>query len=149
LTDIAFYHLQTAPLERALPALLEKVLSAEKRAVVKLGSVERVEALNDVLWTYNNASFLPHGSAKDGNADKHPIWLTQNDENPNGSDVLILADGATSEDVAGYDRCLEMFDGTDDTAVTAARARWTEYKAAGHIVTYWQQTDQGGWEAKA
>ena len=149
MTDIAFYHLQTAPLERALPALLEKVFSADKRAVVKLGSSERVEALNDLLWTYDKSGFLPHGSQKDGNPDKHPIWLTTDDENPNGSQILILADGAQSENVGQYERCLEMFDGADDEAVAAARERWKMYQAEGHTVTYWQQTDRGGWEAKA
>jgi DNA polymerase-3 subunit chi len=42
-----------------------------------------------------------------------------------------------------------MFDGNDYEAVTSARARWKTYKAAGHDLTYWQQTDRGGWEKKA
>jgi DNA polymerase-3 subunit chi len=33
--------------------------------------------------------------------------------------------------------------------VYAARDRWKAYKAAGHALTYWQQTDRGGWEKKA
>jgi DNA polymerase-3 subunit chi len=47
-----------------------------------------------------------------------------------------------------YGRCLDIFDGNDDMAVAAARRRWTEAKAAGHSLTYWQQTDRG-WEKKA
>ena len=149
MTDVGFYHLQRTPLEQALPKLLEKVLGAGLRAVLKAGSEERVEALNSLLWTYDQRGFLPHGSRKDGHAEAQPVWLTDLEENPNGAKVLILTDGASADSVADYDRCLDMFDGNDPEAVEAARERWKAYKAAGHTVTYWQQTERGGWEKKA
>jgi DNA polymerase-3 subunit chi len=149
MTEIGFYHLQRSPLERALPKLLEKVLEAGKRAVVVAGSEERIESLNAALWTYRADAFLPHGSAKDGNAEAQPVWLATAPENPNGAGILILTDGATADSFEGFERCLEMFDGNDDAAVAAARARWTAYKAAGHGVVYYQQTESGGWEQKA
>lgn len=148
MTDVGFYHLQKWPLETALPQLLEKVLEAGHRAVVMAGSPERVASLNTLLWTYRDESFLPHGSMEDGHAPDQPVWLTVEDENPNNATVLVLTDGAESADIAPYDRCCDMFDGRDDAAVAAARARWTAYKDAGHSVTYWQQTDRGGWEKK-
>lgn len=149
MTDVGFYHLQRSPLEQALPKLLEKVLGAGLRAVLRAGSEDRVEALNSLLWTYDQRGFLPHGSRKDGHAEQQLVWLTELEENPNGATVLILTDGASSEAVADYERCLDMFDGNDPEAVQAARARWKAYKAAGHAVTYWQQTERGGWEKKA
>lgn len=148
MTDIGFYHLQKSPLEAALPKLLQKVLDAGKRAVVIAGSEERIEALNNMLWVYDDRGFLPHGSKKDGFADQQPLWLTVDDENPNGAQILVLTDGARSAQIGQYERCLDMFDGTDETALEAARARWGEYKGAGHAVTYWQQNDRGGWEKK-
>ena len=143
MTDIGFYHLERSPLERALPKLLEKVLDAGKRAVVVAGSEERVEALNAALWTYDQGSFLPHGSARDGNAAEQPIWLTAADDNPGEAEILVLTDGAVSDRVGGYERCLEMFDGKDEEAVASARASWKSYTDAGHAVTYWRQTDRG------
>lgn len=148
MTEIGFYHLTQTPLERALPKLLEKVLASGARAVVMAGSAERVGALNAALWTYEPASFLPHGCAADGDAADQPIWLTADDENPNGATILLLTDGAVSDSVDDYDRCLEMFDGRDDAAVAAARERWRAYRDAGYPLTYWQQTDRGGWEQK-
>ena len=101
MTEIWFYHLQRQSLEEALPALLEKVLVAGARAVVMLGSEERVEAVNLRLWTYDDRGFLPHGSARDGFPAEQPIWLTVQDENPNGAKILVLADGACSAKVGG------------------------------------------------
>jgi DNA polymerase III subunit chi len=149
MTEISFYHLLHTPLERALPKLVEKVLESGARAVIRTGSAERAEALNSVLWTYDQDSFVPHGTARDGNAARQPVWITPDEENPNGADILVLTDGAVSSEIGGYRRCLEMFDGRDEAAVADARRRWTDYKAADHELTYWQQTERGGWEKKA
>jgi DNA polymerase-3 subunit chi len=149
MTDVGFYHLTATTLEAALPRLLEKVLAAGQRAVVMAGSEERVEALTSQLWTYNPGSFLPHGTKADGNAPDQPIWLTDQDENPNGAGVLVLTEGVRSGKVGEFPRCLDLFDGADAQAVADARSRWTEYKSKGFSVTYWQQTSSGGWEKKA
>jgi DNA polymerase III subunit chi len=148
-TEVNFYHLTKASLEDALPRLLVKTLQAGERAVVMLGSPERVDGLNNHLWTYDPNGFLPHGSAKDGEAARQPVWLTHLDENPNGANFLFVADRAKSEKMDDYKRCFEIFDGRDEEAVAATRERWKAYKAAGHTVVYWQQTASGGWEKKA
>lgn len=148
-SEVNFYHLTRASLEDALPRLLLKTLQAGERAVVMLGSPERVDALNNHLWTFDPDSFLPHGSHKDGEAARQPIWLTHLDENPNAARFLFVADRARSDRVAEYARCFELFDGRDEIAVAEARQRWKAYKGAGHSVTYWQQTAAGAWEKKA
>jgi DNA polymerase III subunit chi len=147
MAEIGFYHLRSMPLERALPSILERGVAAGHRIVVIAGSSERVEHLNDLLWTYNDASFLPHGSARDGNAERQPIWLTANDENPNAATMLVLVDGASSSHLGSYARCCDIFDGNDEAAVAAARRRWQEAKAGGHQLVYWEQTE-GKWEKR-
>jgi len=147
LTEIRFYHLLRQPLDEALPALLEKARERGHRIVVQAGSEERVKALDGLLWTYKPETFLAHGSARSGAAEDQPIWLTCMEERPNSADVLILIDGAGA-DPTPYALCCELFDGSDDEAVAGARQRWTEYKAAGHAITYWQQGERG-WEKRA
>lgn len=146
MADVNFYHLLHTPLERALPKLMEKVVESGARAVIRTGSPERAESICGVLWTYDKESFLPHGTARDGNAAEQPVWITPDDENPNGAKFLVLTDGAEATDLSAYERCFDMFDGRDEAAVAAARRRWSACKAAGHSLTYWQQTERGGWE---
>jgi DNA polymerase III subunit chi len=149
MTDVAFYHLQRSSLESVLPKLLEKTLAAGKRAVIMAASADRVEALAAHLWTYDQDAWLPHGTARDGAAEDQPLWLTDRDENPNGAAFLFLTDGADTARLDTYERCFDLFDARDPEAVEAARTRWAARKNAGHSVTYWQQTDRGGWEMKA
>lgn len=148
MTDIRFYHLERQTLDQVLPSLLGKALSVGHKIVVKAANDQEVERLNTHLWSYDPNSFLPHGSKKDGNAELQPIWITTEEENPNGADVLILTQGTVSDHVADFKMCCEMFDGRHDETVKAARGRWKDYKEAGHDLTYWQQGDRG-WEKKA
>ncbi|MDX1581115.1 MAG: DNA polymerase III subunit chi, partial [Alphaproteobacteria bacterium] len=107
---------------------------------------ERVEELDNILWTYDPNSFLAHGTDRDEFSADQPIYLTQEDENPNEADIIVLVDERVPSDMSRYKRCLDLFDGRDPSAVEAARGRWKSWKAEGHAVTYWQQKEQGGWE---
>jgi DNA polymerase-3 subunit chi len=150
MTEVLFYHLQRQPLERVLPTLLERSLERGWRVVVQAASEERVEALDAHLWTYSDASFLPHGTAREGDPAAQPILLTASDGNPNGANVRFLVDGAPMPaDAADYDRIVLLFDGEDEEAVAAARARWSEAKAQGFEATYWQPDEHGRWVKKA
>jgi DNA polymerase-3 subunit chi len=149
MTEVLFYHLEHQPLERALPSLVERTLERGWRAVVQAGSEERVEALDTLLWTYREESFLPHGTRREGNPDMQPVYLTAGEENPNGANVRFLVDGAEAGDLTGYARVVFLFDGRDAAALEAARQQWKAAKEAGLDVTYWQQSLEGRWEKKA
>lgn len=148
-TEILFYHLERAPLERVLPELLEKSLERGWRAVVQAGTQERLEALDTALWTFREDSFLPHGTASDGRPERQPVYLTTEDSNPNNAQIRFLVDSAEAGDLAGYARAVFLFDGRSEEAVANARAQWTAAKQAGYAVTYWQQNERGKWEKKA
>jgi DNA polymerase III subunit chi len=149
MTEVLFYHLEHQPLERALPALVERTLERNWRAVIQCGSEERVEALDTLLWTYREDSFLPHGTRRDGNPQLQPVFLTCLEENPNQATVRFLVDGAELAHFSAYARVVYLFDGRDAGAVERARQQWKAVKAAGCEVTYWQQSPDGRWQKKA
>ncbi len=145
MTEVRFYHLQRRTLEQALPKILEKILERGLRAVVVAASPERVEMLNQHLWTYDRDSFLPHGSVREGDATDQPIWLTTDEECPNGATVLVLTDGMAARQPEVFAIICDLFDGRDPAAVQRARQRWRDAKAKGLTLTYWQQSERGGW----
>ena len=150
MTEILFYHLQRQPLEKVLPALLERSLERGWRVVVQASSQERVDALDAHLWTYRDDAFLPHGTFRESEAAAQPILLTLDDHNPNGANVRFLIDGApVPADAAAYQRIVLLFDGDDPDAVATARERWSKAKANGFEATYWQPDEHGRWQRKA
>lgn len=147
--EVLFYHLERKPLEQVLPQLVERTLERGWRAVVQAGSAERLDALDTHLWTYSEESFLPHGTRKDGHPEQQPVFLTIDDDNPNGASVRFLVDGAVASGYADYARIVYLFDGRDSDAVQQARGEWKRAKSAGCTVTYWQQAESGRWEKRA
>lgn len=147
--EVLFYHLEEQRLEAVLPTLLEKTLARGWRAVVKSGSRERLDALNGALWTYRDDSFLAHGAAGDGAPEHQPIYLTCDDDAPNGAGVKFLVDGGETGSLDGFVRVVHLFDGYDPEAVARARSEWKSLKALGCACTYWQQSPEGRWQKKA
>jgi DNA polymerase III subunit chi len=154
MAETLFYHLERRTLEDVLPGLLERTRERGWRANVRVGSAERMEALDGHLWTYTDDSFLAHGTAADGHSERQPIYLTTEDDNPNAADVLFLVGGARPADWGGaplqaFRRIVLLFDGRDDEALSGARAAWKQAKAAGHDVTYWKESASGKFEKMA
>ncbi len=150
MSRIDFYHLKRRSLEETLPLLLQKTYASGKRALVKTAP-DTVEPLSAWLWTYNDESFLPHGSQKDGFAAEQPIFITPGDENANSAEFLFLVNGSEydCEQAKAFERVFNIFDGNDETALAQARNLWKLYKDASWEVCYWQQNESGKWEQKA
>ena len=148
MTEILFYHLDTQPLERVLPVLVEKSLERGWKVLAETGSEERAEALDNLLWTYRDDSFLPHARAGGSEDALQPVLITTLPHNPNSADVRFFVDRAVPQSGDGYQRIVFMFSGHDPEAVTEARAAWRALRD-GNEVTYWQQETTGRWVKKA
>jgi DNA polymerase-3 subunit chi len=146
--EVWFYHLERTGLDQALPELLEKTLGRGWKAIVRARDAQRVEHLDNWLWTYRDDSFLPHAPAQDPGAARQPILLTTGLDNPNAADALFLVDGAEPGELADYVRCVVLFDGADEAQLAVARAQWSAVKAKGLPASYWRQQGRG-WEKQA
>ena len=149
MTEVLFYHLQNMSLENVLPPLLEKSLERGWRVVVQSTSQERTDTLDAHLWTYSDDSFLPHATWRVGDAQDQPIILSIEEGNPNRANVRFLIDNAAlPADSDSYERLVLVFNGDDDDALAAARGIWTDCKARGFEVTYWQSDERGRWQRR-
>ena len=125
MTEILIYQLQRQPLERVLPALIEKSLERGWRVIIQAASEERLEALDAQLWTFRDDSFLPHGTWREAEAG-HCSYCSC----------------ARQSD---YQRIVLLVDGEDPDAVAAALAQQNEGRAKGFEVTYWRPDEEGRW----
>jgi DNA polymerase-3 subunit chi len=150
MAEVLFYHLERRSLDETLPPLVEKTLERGWRALIRVDSAERADALDTRLWTFNDG-FLPHAQVGDGNPARQPALITMEEGNPNEANVLFLVGGAPAPEWNGaeakkFTRIVLMFDGRDPGAVDGARAAWKAAKAAAHEVTYWKESPTGKWE---
>ena len=154
MTDTLFYHLERRSLEEVLPGLVEKSLERGWRAVIRTDSSERSDALDNLLWTYDEQSFLAHAQSGDGEAARQPVLITVEEENPNGANILFCVGGTSPSDWSGAElsalaRIVLLFDGRDAAALADAREAWKGAKAGGHEVTYWKESPSGKFEKQS
>lgn len=149
MAEVLFYHLQAQPLEEILPGLLERCMARDWRVVVESGALDQLEEIDNLLWTYQEESFLPHGI--DGNefASEQPILLTGTGTNTNNAQIRFLIHDAELPDDMSYERVVLLFDGFDELSVRNARQHWKALKDTEHKLTYWQQNEAGRWQKKA
>jgi DNA polymerase-3 subunit chi len=149
MTETLFYHLERRSLEDILPGLVEKSLQRGWRAAIRTDSSERSDALDSLLWTYDDQSFLPHAQAGDGDASGQPVLISVEEGNPNLAQIVFYVGGTLPSDwstLSELARVVLLFDGRDEAALGSARAAWKEAKAAGHDVTYWKESPSGKFE---
>lgn len=149
MTETLFYHLERRSLEEILPGLVEKSLARGWRAAIRTDSSERSDALDTLLWTYDDQSFLPHAQLGDGEPSTQPVLITVEEGNPNSANIVFYVGGAVPGDwtaLKDLARVVLLFDGRDEAALAAARAAWKDAKAGGHDVTYWKETPSGKFE---
>ena len=174
MTDVRFYHLTRSRLDDALPVMLQRTLQRQARAVVRFADQAGLQAMDEQLWTFEDAGFLPHGHGENDFAAEQPIWLTLGLDNPASARYLFATDGASIEHFEAYDVCAVLFDGRLEQSVQAARVLWKDIRdrsrqggqggqdgqglqegqdaakadGTGHRMTYWQQNERGAWVDK-
>ncbi|MDE3176321.1 MAG: DNA polymerase III subunit chi [Pseudomonadota bacterium] len=145
--EFRFLHLERRRLEQALPDLLEAEWARAARIVVQTADEAARDALNEKLWTFRDDSFLPHGTAGDGDPATQPIFLTATDENPNGARLRVVLNPAEAArfvaDAAA--QVIVLFDARDEETMAAARLAWKALSGAGADVSYWREGDEGEW----
>jgi DNA polymerase-3 subunit chi len=136
---VDFYHLRTAPVERVLPSIAEKVLAAGGRLLI-VASEQSLGEIDRALWTYSADSFLPHGI---DNAEAQPVLLSAEPVATNGATHLALADGRFQAEALGFERVFYFFDAE---RLEEARANWRALQGRDETETrYWKQDESGRW----
>lgn len=149
--EILFYCLERKSIEEVIPGLLERTTERGWRAIVRVDSTERMNALDAHLWTYSDQSFLAHGTPQTPHPSRQPVYLTTGDENPNAALVLFLAGGEipadwNSSQFADFSRVVVLFDGQSPAALNAARTSRGNAIKTGCSALFWRQNLSGKWE---
>src|SRR5690606_6519582 len=149
MAEILFYHLTESTLDEALPGLVERSLGRGWRVTIQTVSEERRDALDGLLWTLSDTSFVAHGTDTEPHPEHQPVLLTTSEANPNAATVRFLVAGPGLAQAAAHERRVIVFDGHDQEQLDIARGQWKSFKAENHDLTYWQQTPDRRWERKA
>ncbi len=128
---VDFYLLEKQPAAKVYPfavRLLEKIYKQGQSIFVAMNSREECQQLNDLLWTHNDISFIPHCLASDEATDSTPIVLGLASEITRQTLYLNFCH-AVPETLVKLERIVEIIpDETDWRSM--AREKYVAYKNA-------------------
>ena len=149
LSQIDFYHLRDADMATPLAMLAHKTVSSGHKLLI-LAQKDSHAAISERLWSFRPDSFLAHAADENEGHEYAQIWLTS-DVAANQIDArfLALTAGLEPPEVQKFERVFNLFDGTSEPAVSAARDSWKRWSGTGDVTCrYFTQNDQGSWSRK-
>jgi DNA polymerase III subunit chi len=132
-TRVDFYVLpSTSARDRLVYAcrLVEKTWTLDHRVFVRLDTPEEAAAMDDLLWTFADRSFVPHALAGVAGEPVERVLVGHGDAPPTHVDLLVNLGTATPPDFERFERIAELVD-ADDARRRLGRERFKYYRERG------------------
>lgn len=133
MTQIDFYILaDSSPNARELFAckLADKAYHLKHSIYIQAANQTLAEQMDELLWTYNQGSFIPHDINSDGEHTS-PILVGYADQSTTFHDVLINLNNEVPAFFSQFERVAEIVAG-DDAVRSQARQRYKYYRDRGY-----------------
>lgn len=135
MTRVDFYVLtSTGPDDRTrfVCRLAEKAFLRKHNVFVNAASAAQADRLNELLWTFRDQSFVPHGLAEQGA--EAPVVIGFDREPGDADDMLINLAASVPTFFSRFERMLEVVDG-DPERRQQGRERFKFYRDRGYHLT--------------
>ncbi len=129
MTQIDFYILNDTAGDRFVCKLAAKAWRQNHRIYIHTGSELQAKAIDDLLWTFRDISFVPHARVDDDLQPETPILVGCGEPSPGFGEILINLAHPAPEFFTCYQRVLEVVDGDGRQQ---ARARYRYYQERGY-----------------
>ena len=127
---VDFYVLKTATVKQRWNfacRLTEKAYLHDLRVVVLSDTAADTDAIDEMLWTFNERSFVPHAVLRDGSSDPAPVQLTPDLAPVENADLLVNLSGRMPPGLERFTRVAEIID-ADDERRRLGRERFKAYR---------------------
>lgn len=116
-------------------ALIQKAWKQGNSIFINTRSEAETTALDDLLWTFNDISFLPHCLASDNNTEDSPIVIGHDNQMsgqiPEHITIMLNLTDQIPQDTNKLKRILEIVAGSEEQR-QQSRRRYAEYRDQGH-----------------
>ena len=149
LSQIDFFHLRDADLATPLAMLAHKTVASGHKLLI-IAQKDSHAAISERLWSFKPDSFLAHAADENNGHDYAQIWLTSDvAANQIGASFVALTAGLEPPEIQKFDRVFNLFDGTSETTVSAARDSWKRWSRTVNVICrYFAQDELGRWSQK-
>ena len=116
-------------------ALIQKAWKQGNNIFINTRSETEAIALDDLLWTFKDISFLPHCLASNNNTENSPIVIGHDNQMhgqiPEHTAIMINLSDQIPQDMSKVERVLEIV-AVSESKRQQARKRYADYRDQGH-----------------
>ena len=118
--------------------LTDKVVKLGHTVFIRTGSETETQALDDLLWTWSDSSFLPHAKLGDGDDCEPPVIIGHNASACTAHLLINLGD-ELPENIDGFERIAEIINDDADN-LQRGRGRYASYRQGAYPLHYHEIT---------
>jgi DNA polymerase-3 subunit chi len=127
------FHVNVDPGMAYVCRLIRKIRTAGKSALVYSRQADKLNRLDQALWTFSVLDFIPHVMLPSPRAKHSPVWLTSSVPDQDRHILILLDDDLPprwQDWFARFDKVIDIVS-TDDVDRQQGRARFKAYRDAG------------------
>lgn len=149
MNSVNFYHLKKTNTYLALCKLLEKAFRKNYKVLVRTDSEVACDEIDEILWSYEQSSFLPHSKKGDDQTHFSPIYITNEIDNPTNAGCLFILNTSnfSASEVLNFERTFILFNNDDKDFIGVARKFWADIGSFELERKYWVE-EKKGWVLK-
>lgn len=136
MTEVDFYVLPgdaEPQREQFACRLADKAYRLGHRVFIHTGSAEQTRQLDDLLWRFQQNSFVPHSIYQEAGDSPPPVLLAHDAEPDAGPQVLINLSAEVPLFFSRFERVAELIS-ADSSARERGRGRYSFYKERGYAL---------------
>lgn len=141
MTQAIIYKLTNNPWSKVFPKVVESIVNKGNRIHV-LAEEKMVALIDDLLWSFEQLSFLPHATCGDANLADQPIVISHNSDVKNGAKVLALANRDLPDNFQEFEKIICLFDSESEQKIPQMLSQLSEKKVDAQL---YLQNDKGAW----
>lgn len=136
MTRVEFFEVAGPRWEVALCQRVEAAYEEGRRIYVWAESEAEARRLDELLWSFREDSFVPHGLWQGEAQCDEPVAVGWRAGNPNGADCLVLARDAEPDELRGFPQVVDLAPVDLPPRLEAARRRYRTCRDAGLEVVF-------------
>ncbi len=136
MTEVDFHF--NAPDRMHYTCRLLRKASRKGSGLAVMGPADSLDALNKLLWTFDDTEFIPHlrvvaGAPITARLRPTSIWLVDRAEDATHLPVLVNLSSEPAVGFESFERLIEVVS-ADEGEREAARHRWRHYASRGYAI---------------
>lgn len=110
--------------------ITQKAWSAGHQIFIQVNDERQASAMDSMLWSFSQLSFIPHAVAGSPQANEAPVVIGTKPELSSDSDLLITLVDQVTDQLSTFSRIVEIVE-ADEQARSNARQRYRHYRELG------------------